>query len=611
MPSRSSLATCAPSLGLGVWRGSPGLLRRGHNRGWYPVLVSGMGEDRSIREVLFLLLEKVRATKAALHLLEPDGSFRLAASYGFSRADHLPPVIHRGDPIHTHVFEHREPYYINDVRQAGKLAGLMAAASSTRVLTAPLYLDGRVVGILDVRDKANREPFVPDDVAWVQEVLRLLVVPVRALPKFGAPVLEEPEIAIFDQTGSFDRSGSMAGRDVYAYEHANLAPRSASSSASPPLPPTTPELPLDHLPSTTDRARRLVDERLSLGGGRPPVGRSAAALRDLAASALGLEALLGLPGVEAVVLSALEPEELTVRAVSARPLGAGAEEALVENLGRIFARSGARFPQPPLRAVTPVVRDAEAAPLDRADIATIQSSLLSAEVDEVLILSLVYRAGAPAARESMKAVHVLVKSALSQARAGLSYRDGYRGLVNKLLEPGLKRYPALKAHSFAVGRMSRKLATFLQLGAREVEQVTVAGILHDVGMRELNYEELYGKRSLTDAELSLVREHPRVGAFLADEVPWPYAVAPLIRHHHERWDGSGYPDGLSGERIPLGSRLIHVCEAFDAMTSPTSYRSVLAPAQALEILVSKSGTQFDPEMADALKRMLEAGAASR
>ena len=576
--------------------------------------MSGTGDDRSIREVLFLLLEKVRATKAALHLAESDGSFRLASSYGFSRTDRLPEVIHRGDPIHTHVFEHREPYYINDVRQAGKLAALMSEASSTRVLTAPLYLDGRIVGILDVRDKANREPFVPDDAAWVQEVLRLLAVPVRALPQFSAPLLEEPEIAIFDQTGTFDRSGSVTGRDVYAYEHAHIGPgpRAASATASPPSPPITAELSFDHLPSTTDRARRLVDQRLALGGARPPAGRSVAALRGLAVSGLGLETLLGLPDVEAVAFSAFEPDGLTVQAVSVRPIAADAEAALVENLGKIFARAGAAFPHPALKSVIPLVRSAEAPPLDRAGIATIQSSLVSTAPDEVLILSLVYRAGPGAAhRESLKAVHVLLKGAFAQIRSGLAYRDGYRGLVNKLLEPGLKRYPALKAHSFSVGRLSRKLGAFLGLAERDVEQVTVAGILHDVGMRELNYEELYSKRSLSETEMALVREHPRVGAFLADEVPWPYPVAPLIRHHHERWDGSGYPDGLSGERIPVGSRLIHVCEAFDAMTSPTSYRSLLAPAQALEILDSKAGTQFDPDMAKALKRMLEAGAASR
>ena len=153
--------------------------------------------------------------------------------------------------------------------------------------------------------------------------------------------------------------------------------------------------------------------------------------------------------------------------------------------------------------------------------------------------------------------------------------------------------------------MARKLAAQLGVPPMEVEQITVAGILHDVGMRELSYDTLYTKRTLTDEELSLLRQHPRVGAYLVEDIPWPYPIAPLIKHHHERWDGGGYPDGVRGDEIPLGSRIIHLCEAFDAMTSPTSYRSVLSDYQALDILVSKAGTQFDPELTPEFKRMVE------
>jgi HD-GYP domain-containing protein (c-di-GMP phosphodiesterase class II) len=124
-------------------------------------------------------------------------------------------------------------------------------------------------------------------------------------------------------------------------------------------------------------------------------------------------------------------------------------------------------------------------------------------------------------------------------------------------------------------------------------------------MRELSYDSLYAKRSLTDEELSLLRQHPRVGAYLVEDIPWPYPVAPLIKHHHERWDGGGYPDGIRGNEIPLGSRIIHLCEAFDAMTSPTSYRPVLSDEQAIDILESKAGMQFDPELTPEFKRMVE------
>lgn len=565
--------------------------------------MSATGDDLPLREVLYLLLEKVRATKAALYLLEANGGFRLATSYGFSRTDRVPEVHRRGDPLPTFVFEHREPHLVNDVRQAGKLAELMESASSTRILTAPLYIDGRIVGILDVRDKASREPFVGDDAAWVQEVLRRLAGPVRQLPQFRESVVEASESSIFEQTGAFDATPRGAAQAaMYAYEPA----RPAAGGSAPPPPPSGPELAYDHLPSTTERAQRLVAERLTLAGGKGPA-RPAGGLSDNVVLRLGLDALLQLPDVEAAAVSAFEPAALKVFVASARPLSEDAEGALVENLGKVFARAQAPFAVPAVRSVEPLFRPAgEAAPLRRSEIAAIQSSVLSSSADEVTVFSLVFRAGPWASnRDGLKGVHALVKGALSEIRAGLRYREGYRGLVNKLLEPGLKRYGALKAHSFNVGRMARRLAAAVGLPASAVEQVTVAAILHDVGLRELNYEELHARRSLTETELKLVREHPRVGAFLVDEVPWPYPVAPLVRHHHERWDGAGYPDGLAGEQIPVGSRIIHLCEAFDAMTSSTSYRPVLSPAQALEILLSKAGTQFDPELAPAFKRMLE------
>ena len=223
-----------------------------------------------------------------------------------------------------------------------------------------------------------------------------------------------------------------------------------------------------------------------------------------------------------------------------------------------------------------------------------------------MLFSLLFRHGPnPEIRESLRAAHVVLRNVLSGTRSGARFREAYRGLVNKLLEPGLQKRTALRTHSFNVGRMARKLAAQLGVPPMEVEQITVAGILHDVGMRELNYDSLYAKRTLTDEELSLLRQHPRVGAHLVEDIPWPYPIAPLIRHHHERWDGGGYPDGVRGDEIPLGSRIIHLCEAFDAMTSPTSYRSVLSDYQAIDILESKAGTQFDPEVTLEFKRMLE------
>lgn len=573
-------------------------------------------EERELKEILYLLLEKVRATKAALYLAEEGGSFRLATHYGFGRADRLADRVGRMDPLATAVYEHREPRFINDPRLAGKLAEMMEGAASTRILTAPLYIDGRIAGILDIRDKAGREPFGADDVAWVQEVLRRLAVRARSQIRSAPASLED--------SGAFELgSGHVPGtRGTSGLEPSAFAPRAdgmelvsvRDSTFVPgrgglvPASAFAPDLPTGHLPSLTARAQQLVDETLGGAGRRASAAAAGGpSPREATFQRLFLETLLLLDDVEAAALTHVTPGRADARLLSARDPGEELEAALFENVEKVVVRSAARFPMPASRRLASerVASDGAPPPLSRRDVGAIQSSVLAASPREVQVLSLLFRPGDGDARDGLKTVHLLVKDALLEISSSARYRESYRGLVNKLLEPGLKKFAALKAHSFNVGRMARRFAVYLKLGHVEIEQITVAGILHDIGMKELNYDEIYAKRTLTEEELKLAREHPRVGAFLLEEVAWPYPVVPLVKHHHERWDGAGYPENLRAEQIPFGARAIHLCEAFDAMTSPTSYRSVLGVPEALEIIASKGGTQFDPELAPAFRSFVE------
>ena len=200
--------------------------------------------------------------------------------------------------------------------------------------------------------------------------------------------------------------------------------------------------------------------------------------------------------------------------------------------------------------------------------------------------------------------HRLVRSTLADARGTSRYRGAYRSLVNFLLEPGHRPYPQLKAHGLATGFLARRFASHLGLAAETVEQITVAGLLHDIGLRELElpYERLSGRRPLDLEEISMVRGTPGRGAALLERIDFPDPVAPLVRSHHERWDGSGYPDRLAGDDIPVGSRLIAIAEVFDAMTSVDSYRSPIPREDAIQIIVKKGGMQFDPKLVSNLPR---------
>lgn len=536
-------------------------------------------EDRQFREALYLLLEKVRATKAAFYLMDRGGSFRLAAQYGFTRVDRLIERYERSDPLPSTIFENREPRMVNDIRQAGRLADLMESSSSARLMTAPLYVGGRIIGFLDVRDKAGREPFIAGDVVWVKEILRLLAIRARSLPEFAGGDEETAE------RSASEGAGRGANGPVPIEEEASF------------------------LSSSTGRMLQIVRERLRVGAEarKGPVASSEPSAREVAYFRVILEAMLRLPDVEVAAISRYGPGTVTVWYTSERPLQADVEQALRENADKVFSRAAALFPVPAIRTSQPLaVPAAKATPFTRSEIGAIQSSVVASAPGEVSILSFIFRgAGETETREKLRSVHLLVKSSLAEIRGSESYREAFRGMVNRFLEPGLRRYSALKAHSFAVGRLARKLAGLLSLSALDTEQLTVAAILHDVGMRELSYEELSTKRNLDVSDVKLIREHPAVGEYLVDEVTWPYPVGPLIRQHHERWDGAGYPDGLAGPQIAFGARVIHICEAFDAMTSQTSYRQVLLVPQALEIITSKAGTQFDPELAPAFRTMIE------
>jgi len=149
------------------------------------------------------------------------------------------------------------------------------------------------------------------------------------------------------------------------------------------------------------------------------------------------------------------------------------------------------------------------------------------------------------------------------------------------------------SHSERVGELSAKVATRLGLGAEQVELTRLAGSLHDLGKLAIPEEILRKPGTLTDSERLVLERHPQIGFRMLDSLGVD-PVADLVLHHHERWDGAGYPDGLRGEEIPLGARIIFVTDAYDAMTSDRIYRPKLSSQQALAELERCAATQFDP-----------------
>ena len=155
------------------------------------------------------------------------------------------------------------------------------------------------------------------------------------------------------------------------------------------------------------------------------------------------------------------------------------------------------------------------------------------------------------------------------------------------------------SHSQRVAELAARTARRLGLPEEEVELTRLAASLHDLGKLAIPEEILRKPGPLTEPERMVLERHPQIGFRMLESLGVD-PVADWVLHHHERWDGSGYPDGLPGDQIPLGARIIFVADAYDAMTSERVYRRRVLTEQAVAELRRCAGTQFDPEIVDAL-----------
>ncbi len=157
-------------------------------------------------------------------------------------------------------------------------------------------------------------------------------------------------------------------------------------------------------------------------------------------------------------------------------------------------------------------------------------------------------------------------------------------------------------HSERVALVSRHLAAQVGLSDRDVEQVYMAGLLHDVGKIGVPEAVLQKTGRLTPEEFEQIKRHPAIGAKILQDVKQIREIIPGVLHHHERYDGKGYPAGLAGSNIPLMGRIICLADCFDAMTSSRTYRKALPLEIALCEIRRCAGTQFDPKLSELFLR---------
>ncbi len=212
-----------------------------------------------------------------------------------------------------------------------------------------------------------------------------------------------------------------------------------------------------------------------------------------------------------------------------------------------------------------------------------------------LLLALIYRNYGPLGLALLTIPLLLSRHSFQRY---MDMRENYLNTIEALVQAIEAKDCYTRGHSDRVSKLAVAMAEELRLAEDRVESVKYAAILHDVGKIGVSESILNKEEKLLEPEWDIIRNHPIIGQNIVKSIRFLYDIGSGVRHHHERYDGHGYPDGLKGEDIPLDARIIAVADCYDAMTSDRSYRSGRKTIEALEELRRVAGTQLDPGLVE-------------
>ncbi|MCD6412656.1 MAG: HD domain-containing protein [Elusimicrobia bacterium] len=194
---------------------------------------------------------------------------------------------------------------------------------------------------------------------------------------------------------------------------------------------------------------------------------------------------------------------------------------------------------------------------------------------------------------SSEVAHIIERSRLYN-----ELNDAFLSTITALTDAVEFGAPLTVQHSKNMSKNAFDIARAMGIDEKHAEDISVAALLHDVGKIGVPDSILQKQGPLDDNEWKIVKKHPEIGAKILQPIKKFAQVIPVIKSHHERWDGTGYPDGLSGEQIPIGARIVAVCDAFDAMISERNYGRRYSVQDAIEEIIANSGKQFDPKVVE-------------
>jgi hypothetical protein len=531
--------------------------------------------EPQLKQILYGCVEHVQATKAALYLSATrdlnDKRYELVTSYQYNAADRK--TVNGNDDLVDRLVVKRAPFVVNGLAADMRFSEMLFRQGNDRMLAAPLFARGRLVGFIDMRDKAGKKPFEGADVEAAQKIAEQVVTLLSAKQLFGlAPLtLADAEAP--------KPSGNLSG----AFRAVN--PQAAAAAARGEL--------SARAQNAIVSARDILSKRQLT---HQAAGRRLLSDHDLEVVRLLLPAALAIPGAVLACFSAMGHLNNPQSIVAIATVTDDAMEMLQSHLQAWLARTGQ--PQPATKPHLIYPFGVQVVPVTAAGISSILSAPLNAQSVDGLVLTVGFERTPEA--QAQRALHIFLKQieqSVESAIANGNGRNDRQVIAEKLLEPDFQKYPELVEHCRQVAVMAQRFAISMELPPQQVESIRLSALVHDVGLRLIDYERLYGRPNLTAEELRGMAEHPIVGAALVEPLLGA-EVAQAVLRHHERVDGKGYPSRLTGTAIPLASRIIQICDAWIAMTSPRSYQAPMPFDEAAKRIRAGAGSQFDAALAE-------------
>jgi hypothetical protein len=524
--------------------------------------------EPELKQILYNCVEQVKATKAALYLSSSHDlnakTFELVTSYQYNPADRK--VINSSDDLVDRLAVKRSPFYVNGLAADQKFAEMQFRQGTDRILATPLFARGRLLGFIDMRDKAGKKPFDSPDL--------------DAAKKIGEEVI------------SF-----LSARNLFG-----LSPSTLAQTAEKPLP-----LPLSTIemmrptPSApppgrvfTPFASHVIEashEYLTKRQHATSSERRILTDSDLEVIHLLLPAALAIPSAVLASFTALGHLNNPQSIVAIATVMDDALEMVNGHLQAWMERMNYRLATMKPRLIYPF--GVQVVPVTAAGISTILSAPVNPQSVEGLVLTVAFERTPEA--QAQRALQIFLRQIEQSVETAMGITAGRidrQVVAEKLLEPDFQKIPELAMHAREVATIAQRFAKVLNLAPHQTETIRITALVHDVGMRLLDYERLYRRPSLAAEEVRGMAEHPIVGAALVEPLLGP-EVAQAVLRHHERVDGKGYPSRLKGQEIPLASRVVQICDAWVAMTSAQSYQITISPTEAVNQLREGAGTQFD------------------